>query len=244
MTCECTTTLCEVHVQSFREILNDIPDRLATMHVSITKQAVMGGQAGKPVNDDDRPIPVNLGAAEANTQLRAELVNVTARVRHCLDQHPPTRDRNIPGVCNWLVRLLPAIARHPESVAWYTALSKAYERTTRAIDLPPERVRAGTCTCGTVLYTVEGRESVTCKHCGQTYDVAELQDSTLERLRNYQDTAANVIRALNGAQVPLKMRKLTYWADQGIITTTTDERGRLYRVGEILDVIEKAGATA
>jgi len=93
-----------------------------------------------------------------------------------------------------------------------------------------------------VLYTVEGRENVTCKQCGTIHDVTELQGQTLERLRNYEDTAANVIRALNGASVPLKMRKLTYWADHGIIPTTTDERGRVYRVGDVLDLME--GATA
>ena len=142
------------------------------------------------------------------------------------------------GVTLWATKLMPRIAAHPESVAWYANVHKAYERTTKAIDTPPERVRAGTCTCGLVLYSYEGRDSVTCKPCGETYSVTELQDATLERLRNYQDTAVNVIRALNGARVPLKMRKLTYWADAGTIPTTTDERGRIYKVGDVLDLME------
>ena len=138
----------------------------------------------------------------------------------------------------WAIKLMPRIVQHPESVTWYQGIYKAYERTTKAIDAPPERVRAGTC-CGITLYTVEGRENVTCKQCGTIHDVTELQGQTLERLRNYEDTAANVIRALNGASVPLKMRKLTYWADHGIIPTTTDERGRVYKVGDVLDLMEK-----
>lgn len=237
MTCECTTILCPDHQQSFREILADIPDRLRTMRVSITKQAVIGGQGGKPTNDDDRPIPVNLGASDANHALRAELVTFTARLIHCLGETP--KDRTLTGVTSWAVKLMPRISVHPESVGWYERISKAYERTTKAIDLPPEKVRAGKCTCGLVLYTHEGRETVTCKPCGQTHNVTELQNTTLERLRNYEDTAANVIRALNGARIPLKMRKLTYWADHGQVPTTTDERGRIYRVGDVLDLLEK-----
>lgn len=238
MTCECTTTLCGDHQRSFKDILADIPDRLSTMHITITKQSVMGGQSGKPVNDDDRPIPVNLGAADANQALRAELVTFVARVIHCLSETP--RDRSMRGVTAWAAQLMPRIGAHPEALGWYETISKAYESTTKAIDLPPERVRAGKCEgCSATLYAYEGHETVTCKPCAITYHVAELQDATLERLRNYEDTAANVIRALNGARVPLKMRKLTYWADQGLVTTTQDERGRIYRVGDVLDTINE-----
>jgi hypothetical protein len=228
--------LCGDHQRSFKEILADIPDRLSTMAVTITKQSVMGGQGGKPVNDDDRPIPVNLGAADANQALRAELVTFIARVIHCLGETP--KDRSLRGVTAWASSIMPRIGNHPESLGWYTRIADAYSKTTKAIDLPPEKVRAGTCGCGQTLYAYEGNENVTCKPCGQTHNVAELRDATLERLRNYEDTAANVIRALNGARVPLKMRKLTYWADQGILTTTTDERGRIYKVGDVLDLME------
>ena len=240
MTCECTTTLCAPHQDSFKDILGDIPDRLATMAVTIRKQSVMGGQGGRPQNDDDRPLPVNLGAAEANHALRAELVSFISRVQHCLQEQP--HDRTIAGVTGWAVKLMPRIAAHPESTTWYGNIARAYSKTTKAIDTPPERVRAGTCTCGVVLYSYEGRDNVTCKPCGQTHQVAELQGQTLERLRNYEDTAANVIRVLNGASVPLKMRKLTYWADAGTVPTTTDERGRVYKVGDVLDLMEKTSA--
>ena len=239
MTCECTTTLCVDHQRSFKEILADIPDRLSTMHVTITKQSVMGGQGGKPVNDDDRPIPVNLGAADANQALRAELVTFIARVIHCLGEQP--RDRSLPGFCLWASRLMPRISLHPESARWYEAVSKAYEATTKAIDLPPERVRAGTCPgCGTVLYVSHDRQAAQCNPCGVSHDVAELQGATLEKLRSYTDTAANVVKALNAARVPLKLRKLTYWADRGEVPTFEDERGRVYRVGDVLDLMETA----
>jgi len=241
VTCECTTTLCQPHQDSFKEILGDIPDRLATMAVSITKQSVTGGQGGKPTNDDDRPLPVNLGAAEANHALRAELVTFIGRVQHCLQEQP--HDKSMRGVTLWAVKLMPRIAAHPESVTWYTNVYKAYTRTTKAIDTPPERVRAGTCPdCWTTLYTHEGKDSVTCKPCDETYSVAELRESTLERLRNHQDTAANVIRVLNVAKVPLKLKKLTYWADAGHVLTTTDDRGRIYRVGDVMDAYEKLAA--
>jgi hypothetical protein len=237
VTCECSTTLCVAHQQSLDVILADIPDRLSTMSVTISKQSVMGGQGGRPVNDDDRPLPVNLGAADANQALRAELVNLTVRVQHCLTEQP--RNRTMLGVTAWLRALMPRIAKHPESVSWYETISKAYERTTKAIDIAPERVRAGKCDgCSATLYTVEGRETVTCKPCATTYDVWELQYAELEKIRGYAGTAAQVLRALNHAEVKLKMRKLTYWADRGVVPTIQDERGRIYRVGDVLDAMD------
>jgi hypothetical protein len=237
VTCECTTTLCVPHQQSFDAILADIPDRLGTMAVTISKQSVMGGQGGRPVNDDDRPLPVNLGAAEANHSLRAELVTLTVRVQHCLGEQP--RDRTMHGVTAWLRALMPRIAKHPEALQWYDNLSRSYERTTKAIDIAPERVRAGKCDgCGAVLYVSQDKHTVHCKPCDTAHDVTALQDATLERLRTYTDTAANVVRALNAARVPLKLRKLTYWADRGVVQTVEDERGRIYRVGDVLDAME------
>jgi hypothetical protein len=229
--------LCDGHQQSFDSILADIPDRLGTMAVTISKQSVMGGQGGRPVNDDDRPLPVNLGAAEANHALRAELVTLTVRVQHCLCEQP--RDRSMTGVTAWLRALMPRIAKHPEAVQWYEAISRSYDRTTKAIDIAPERVRAGKCDgCDTVLYTVEGRETVKCKPCDLSHDVQELQAAELEKIRGYAGTAAQVVRALNHAEVKLKLRKLTYWADRGVVPTVEDERGRIYMVGDVLDAMD------
>ena len=231
MTCECTTTLCEAHAASFGEILADIPDRLATMAVTITKQSVTGGQTGKPQNDDDRPLPVNLGASDANHALRAELVSFIARVIHCLGTTP--KDRSLRGVTAWAVQLMPRIAAHPESVAWYTGIERAYSRTTKAIDTPPERVRAGTC-CGTTLYTVEGRENVTCKQCGTTHDITELRTSELEKIMGYEANAAMIIKALDYAGTKIKFKTLTSWADRGHVTYTDTPDGRVFRVSDVL----------
>jgi hypothetical protein len=212
MTCECTTTLCSTHQQSFKDILNDIPDRLATMRVSITKQAVMGGQGGKPTNDDDRPLPVNLGAAEANHALRAELVTFTARVIHCLGETP--KDRSLRGVTAWAAQLMPRIGQHPEAVGWYETISGAYEKTTRAIDLPPERVRVGKCTCGVTLYSSESAATVKCKPCDTTHDIAELRQAELDKIMDFTSNATMIIKALDHAGTKLKFKTLTSWADR------------------------------
>lgn len=238
MNCDCTTTLCTTHQQSFVDILGDIPDRLSTMRVSITKQAVMGGQGGKPTNDDDRPLPVNLGAAEANHQLRAELVNFLVRVRHCLSESP--HDRTMHGATAWAIKLMPRISVHPESVSWYEAISRAYEKTTRAIDLPPERIRAGTCPgCSATLYVYEGHETAKCKPCDTSHPVEDLQQAELDKIRGYTGTAAEVLRALHRAEVKIRMTRLTKWADRGQIIYTTGERGRLFTVGDVLDTYTK-----
>jgi hypothetical protein len=226
--------LCPEHQQSFIDILGDVPDRLATMGITIAKQAVTAGQGGSPKNDDDRPIPIDLGASEANTILRATFVTLTVRVQHCLGEQP--RDQSMRGCAAWLLKLMPRIAAHPESVQWYGDLAKAYARTTKAIDLPPERVRAGRCSCNAVLYTVAGRETVQCKPCGLRYNVADMQAAEIGRVRDYQDTAMTVIRVLGLAGIKIKRKRLENWAARGQLTTTEDHRGKIYTVGHVYDL--------
>jgi hypothetical protein len=236
MKCDCSTTLCAEHQQSFLDILADVPARLATMMVSVAKQSVMGGQGGSPKNDDDRPLPVNIGASDARLALRADLVTIVVRVQHCLGEQPRPTERDIPGVCGWLARLMPRIIQHPEAVDWYHQIRNAYEKTTKAIDLPPERVRAGKCTvCHEVLYTVDGHEKVRCRPCGVSHDVEILQAAELDQVRAYTGTAAEVLRVLHRAEIKIRLTRLTKWADRNQVPFTTDERGRIFTVGDVHD---------
>jgi len=238
MTCPCTSTaLCPEHVQSFIDILADIPGRLATMMVSIAKQSVMGGQGGSVKNDDNRPLPVDIGASDARTILRAEVVAVAVRVQHCLGVMPGEAEaRDMPGACAWLTRMMPRMTRHPEAPDWYGRIAKAYLRTTKAIDLPPERVRAGRCSCNEVLYAVVGRETVQCKPCGLRYNVRDMQDAEIAKVRGYSGPAAEVLRVLAFAGVKLKLKKLTSWAEHNQVTYSIVGGTKHYTVGDVHDV--------
>jgi hypothetical protein len=241
MKCECGTTLCPEHQQSFLDILADIPGRLTTMNVSIMKQAVMGGQGGKPTNDDDRPLPINMGAADAQKALMVALAETTRRVRHCL---PEGTCPSYPGIPRWLAGLMPRIVLHPESVDWYHRIANAYSATTKAIDLPPERVRAGRCSgCNEVLYTVEGHEKVRCRPCLISYDVAALQSQEIEQVRSYRGSAAEVLRVLRHAEIKIRLTRLTKWADRDQVRWVPGPDGRSFTVGDVYDTyltMEKA----
>lgn len=243
MTCPCTTTsLCAEHQQSFLDILADVPDRLATMMVSVAKQSVTGGQGGSVKNDDDRPLPVNIGASDARLALRAELIYVIIRVRRCLGEGR-LFGGDVPAACAWLARLMPRMVQHPECGDWYTRIRAAYDRTTKAIDLPPERVRAGRCSCNAVLYTVAGRETVQCKPCGLRYNVADMQAAEIGKVRDYTDTAAVVLRVLAAAGIKIRLTRLTNWADRGQIDYETTDAGRLYTVGNVYDLYNRMEGT-
>lgn len=239
--CECTATaICAEHQQSFLDILADVPDRLATMMVSIAKQSVTGGQGGSVKNDDNRPLPVNIGASEARHALRSELVSVIVRVRYCLGEGPrPGGD--VPAACAWLARLMPRMVQHPECGDWYTRIRAAYDKTTKAIDTPPERVRAGRCAeCHAVLYAGAGHEKVRCRACNLSYDVAALQDEEIGRVREYTNTAAVVLRVLAAAGIKIKLTRLTNWADRGQIEFQQHPDGsRHYTVGNVYDLYNR-----
>lgn len=231
-TCDCTTILCAECHQSFLDILEDIPDRLATMTVSITKQAVMGGQGGKPTNDDDRPLPVNLGAADARIELRAQLVNTALRVKHCLTERPQAK--TIGEVCAWLRRLMPRMVNHPECINWYQGIATAYQHTTKLIDRPPERIRAGVCDCGETIYTFAGNNNhAECRKCGSMHDVWSLQQAEIDKVQAYTGTAAEVLRVLAHADIKIRLTRLTKWADRGHVNFTTIDGARHFTVGDV-----------
>lgn len=245
MTCPCTATaICAEHQQSFLDILADVPDRLATMMVSIAKQSVTGGQGGSVKNDDNRPLPVNIGASEARHALRSELVSVIVRVRYCLGEGPrPGGD--VPAACAWLARLMPRMAQHPECPDWYHRIRTAYDKTTKAIDTPPERVRAGECAkCLQTLYTVEGHEMVRCRTCSISYNVGELQDATLAKLMSYTSTATNIIRVLSAHGTKIRLTRLTKWADRGQVPCTLYPGDRLFTIRDVLDTYEAMSKSA
>lgn len=241
MKCDCGTTLCAEHQQSFLDILADAPGRLSTMNVSIMKQAVMGGQGGKPTNDDDRPLPINMGAAEAQKELMVALAETCRRVRHCL---PEGSLPSYAGIPSWLAGLMPRIVLHPESVDWYHRIANAYSATTKAIDLPPERVRAGRCSaCNQVLYTVEGNEKVRCRPCLLSYDVEELRAAEIAKVRAYSGTATEVLRVLEHAGIKIKLKKITSWAEHNQVTYSLVDGVKHYTVGDVHDVYNaKRGA--
>jgi hypothetical protein len=215
------------------DILADVPAQLTAMNASITKQSVAGGQGGKVQNDDDRPMPINFGAAEAQKDLMLELAKVTRRIRHCL---PEGTCPSYPGIPKWITGLMPRIVNHPEAVDWYNGIRTAYEKTVKAIDLPPEQVRAGTCgECNAPLYTAAGNEKVRCRPCGISYDVANLQGEMLERVLDYNSTAQQVVRVMTAAGIPMKLTRLTKWADRRQVAFTDSDIGRIFTVRDVLE---------
>lgn len=235
--CECSTGLCAQCQQSFLDILADIPHQLTAMNASIMKQAVTGGQGGKPTNDDDRPTPINFGAAEAQRDLMMQLAVTCRRIRHCLPEGTLPSHKSIP---KWMAGLMPRIVQHPESVDWYAGILAAYERAVRVIDLPAERVRVGTCPgCHQALYTTADKETVKCRDCDTSHDVRELQADTLTKVLDYCDTAQNIVHVMTAAHKPIKLKRLTSWADRRQIPYTDTDIGRVFVVRDVLRVMEK-----
>jgi hypothetical protein len=62
----------------------------------------------------------------------------------------------------------------------------------------------------------------------------------LEKVKDYADTAQNIVRVLNASYVPLKLKRLTSWADRGQVAFTDTDIGRMFVVRDVLAVIEKA----
>jgi hypothetical protein len=132
------------------------------------------------------------------------------------------------------------MVQHPESVDWYQRIRAAYEKAVRVIDLPAERVRAGECSgCGEILYATAGKGTVTCKPCDEKHDVRELQAGTLARVLDYADTAQRIVDVFNGSGHPLRLTRLTKWADRRQVVFTETDIGRVFTVRDVLNTYQE-----
>jgi hypothetical protein len=85
---------------------------------------------------------------------------------------------------------------------------------------------------------VAGRETVKCRDCDQSHDVADLKAAMLAKVLDYCDTAQQITRILNSVDVPVKFKTLTSWADLGFVSFTETDAGRVYVVRDVLATYE------
>lgn len=219
-------TLCAEDARNFTELIQQTPDRLLTITTTVTKQAVITtGRQSKQVNGAVA-LPYNANASDRKLALRAALSNLALRVLSNI----PSKTADVAAS---VVANMNYIQSHNDAGEWYYEYREAFAGTTRAIDLPPERVRVGRCECGLDLYAVGGRGKAYCRTCELEWDVQELKDYAINQAENLHRPPAELSRWLTISGYPTTTKQFMKWVERNKIAPAYEIDGvKQYRLGD------------
>ncbi|MFI7678548.1 hypothetical protein [Actinophytocola sp. NPDC049390] len=223
--------LCRGCLDQLAARLREVPGLVDELEVTITRQdkvGVRGGGGSKPV---DPPLPFNLSASDARTDLRDKLLSWAGDVAERSGARLwPVYSRGTAATASvWLLTHLRAVAHHPAAGDLYEEITEAVWRAVKAVDQKPGKVFAGWCCAA--LYAPPGRSTAVCRECGTEHDVQATRDEMRAALEEHRATAADAARMLEALGVSVTPARIRKWAHRGKVVA--DGRGT-YRLGDLV----------
>lgn len=251
--CSCPTgdggRLCRVHTDALSTSLGHVPDLLAELDVTVTRQdRMVSERAGS--RSSTRPLPWNEHAAtvrwELNCTLQAWALDVSKLGE---DERDPLRDvsaYDTAAVAAWLTRNINTLRHHEEAGAAEEEITDAIYRARKAIDRAPDRVFAGPCgaplddgaTCTEDLYGSPGKRTTRCIACRAEHNMDERRQWMLSLIEDQVAHSGLLSGLVTNLGVPIASSTIRKYAEKGRIKVISVDAKRrpLYRIGDVLDV--------
>lgn len=182
------------------------------------------------------PLPVMVGPG-CRTAL---VIDRGCRHTSCATIRDRRPEPSASTAARWLAGQVDWIRHRADGLATLDELRAAVGQLRRVVDRPPDREVVGRCLCGEYLYAVVGRPLVTCRSCGESYDVATARAALRRSVDQMLLTAAEI--ATIAAQVGVTANRegarklINVWAGRRVITARGDYCGQpTYRTGEVLE---------
>ena len=227
-----TGVLDKLQRRTLMKVLEQIPDRLEDLDVTITRTDSM-----KPMNlgitngSEERSVPFNQAASDARVELVKQLRVYALRVK--LIALAPVREGDPHAYADYLVQHLPGIPdNHPAITGIYTAIVGAADKARRAMDRPIDRKYVGLCDCGTSLYAADQAAFVKCRTCKLLWSASERREWLLDEARDRVGSPEALEKILPWFdERPIKANTIRQWARRGKLQA--DANG-LYRIGDVI----------
>lgn len=258
-----TSAVCGACLGEMERALGDVAFYADELEVAFSRQSRMtsGGGGSKSA---ERPLPYDPHASRVALKLRSTLVGWVRVLQETAGDptHGPmcvackhqscrrVKSTRTPGdtlaqMAAWLLLHLDAIRQHEAGAEMAEEISAAVDAAEKAVDRPADRVYSGPCDeCGKDLYGRLGAAVVTCYGCGLEYDVAARCEWLMVAAEDVLATAIEISRAVNRLGVELKVDRIYQWVSRKrLMPTGTDANRRsLYRLGDVLDLLEEMGS--
>lgn len=239
-----TAYLCHACTGRLRSSLRAIRALLEELETTAARLSRQGEAVGG--RSSEKPLPINLHAADQRT----EIVAILHGWARCLWEESGSPEEHAPAepVGEWLAARVDAIRLREWAPDAFSEIEGHAATGWTAVDLPPETVCLGHCTCGQPLRAPVGKTTVRCpdQECGATHDVQERRDRMLAASDDMELPAATIARALE--VTPAAIRGWAHW-DSGhggwFAACTVDRSGRpRYRLGDARRRLAQARAAS
>lgn len=231
--CLCCTTrpreggsfICRDCGDQWHADLQAVEGWLDELDVEATKRVRKGGGPRARAVGAERPLPVNLAAADLASQISLHLSATIEILSHGQAESMPDTAARI----GWLLRHEASVGLHQAGGALAWRLRQLTVKAARLCDRPPERIYVGTCPCGERL--MAAGPVVTCRGCGTPYDADEAGRALLASVADQWMTVDEIATLLGRAR-----GTVWSWADRGRLSQAPDDPKR-FRLGDALALV-------
>lgn len=212
--------ICGVCEEALARSLGDLDALLEDLDIALSRQSRKRPARGNHERDD-KPLPYDIGASRAASELKAVLVG-WARLVSEEREAPLTCSDTSQSISSWLLHHTRWLAHHDAAADAYSEIVGAVNNIRRTIDIAPDTRFIGPCyaeldgvECTETLYGIEGADTVKCRTCGTVWNA---RDRTLEALahadRIAQD-ATTLSRSFSLKGIALDTERIKNWAKRG-----------------------------
>lgn len=226
--------ICELCVGQIRADLTIVPELLADLEVTATRQDAITTPGAPVTGSRERPLGYRPGASDAATALSATLTRWAIARGYRLRARQGMIARAV------LLAELDELRRDRRTPLHLDELRAAVARARRVVDRPPPRIYIGPCDyCKAELFGREKAREVYCKPCDVTYDVNDRRDWLKRMLMERYATAAEIANGVGevlGVQIDRK--RINQWHTRGKLNPAfhTDNDNPVYRIGDVIDL--------
>lgn len=233
---------------ALRELVSGPGERglLAELGVTLSRQHVLGAEAGVVGQSRTQPLPFHAAASELGW-VAANTISTWARdlAERNPHLHPPIG--STAAAAAWMASLPGLLALHPAADELHDEITHLAAQLRRVIDRPPDRLYAGPCDthtepgrCPEHLYAHPGHARTRCTGCGAEHDVAERRAWMIDQAAGLRVTATTALgwaRLLLDHTVPRGTWD-SWVSRRRILAHGTDPAGHpVYRFGEVCDLV-------
>jgi hypothetical protein len=244
--------LCRTHTDELLRDLNSVPDLVAELDITRTRQARItaekhGGRSA------ERPLPWNEHAAarafELNATLNAWALDTSKLAEDERDRLAEHHHADTSAVARWLARNIRTLRQHQDAGQASDEITDAIREARRAIDRPLDQEIYGKCMatldgddalCEAYLYATHGKTHVICPGCGSIHDTEKRRAWMFEQVRDMLGNVREVVACLKLGGINTTEDRVRSMATRGrFLPRGINGRDQhLYRVSEVLAAIE------
>ncbi|WP_423058694.1 hypothetical protein [Brevibacterium linens] len=202
---------------------------------------------GERRSSDAVPMVFRIGAAEVAGRITEVLRSILA-AWVSEQERPVHRMLTVPQLVASLDPLRDWVVKHAQAETWHDRLLEQCLKALEQIDIPPERVFAGSCPsagCGVELWPVMGEDVTVCPRCKAQVDVHARRREGLRRIEGYEAPLPRIVDTLRAAGEKITYDQARQWATRKDVrgrvllrSVGHDQHGsRLYRLGDVRSVM-------